>query len=191
VFLWPLYLGPQTSTVRHFHRWNHLLEPSTPLAAAAAGHQPRPYASCLCQWSSSYPLDNSVAAALQVHELGASIIHGANRYLLDLAREMNLTLTEGDDTDAAFSIWDGKGFVFSQVGGGVRSGTDSRHLGGLNLESIGVTLCPQGIQKPQGPCRILLHPVVELSEISSEMQGRHVSQVLRQRVSSVSWQMQG
>jgi hypothetical protein len=52
---------------------------------------------------------------LQVLELGASIIHGANHYMLSLAKEMNLTLTEGDDTGAAFSIWDGKDFVMSQV----------------------------------------------------------------------------
>jgi hypothetical protein len=52
---------------------------------------------------------------LQVLELGASIIHGANKYMLSLARDMNLTITEGDDTGAAFSIWDGKYFVMSQV----------------------------------------------------------------------------
>jgi hypothetical protein len=51
----------------------------------------------------------------QVLELGASIIHGANKYMLSLARDMNLTLTAGDDTGAAFNIWGGRGFVFSQV----------------------------------------------------------------------------
>jgi hypothetical protein len=52
---------------------------------------------------------------VQVLELGASIIHGANEYMLSLAREMGLTLDSGDDTGAAFNIWDGKDFVFSQV----------------------------------------------------------------------------
>jgi hypothetical protein len=56
-----------------------------------------------------------VLLPLQVLELGASIIHGANQYMLSLAREMNLTLSEGDDTGAAFSIWNGNTFVFSQV----------------------------------------------------------------------------
>lgn len=54
-------------------------------------------------------------AVPQVLELGASIIHGANQYMLSLAREMNLTLAQGDDTGATFSIWDGSNFVFSQV----------------------------------------------------------------------------
>lgn len=35
--------------------------------------------------------------------------------MLSLARELNLTLAQGDDTGAAFSIWDGSKFVFSQV----------------------------------------------------------------------------
>lgn len=52
---------------------------------------------------------------MQVLELGASIIHGANEYMLSLAEEMGLTLDSGDDTGAAFNIWDGKDFVFSQV----------------------------------------------------------------------------
>jgi hypothetical protein len=51
----------------------------------------------------------------QVLELGASIIHGQNQHVLSLARRLNLTLTQGDDTGAAFQIWSGKEFVFSQV----------------------------------------------------------------------------
>lgn len=64
----------------------------------------------------------------QVLELGASIIHGANHYMLSLAREMNLTLTEGDDTGAAFSIWDGKDFVMSQVWAVQTGGTTRRYI---------------------------------------------------------------
>lgn len=51
-------------------------------------------------------------------ELGASIIHGQNQHVLSLARQLNLTLTQGDDTGSAFQIWSGKEFVFAQVGGG-------------------------------------------------------------------------
>eukprot|EP00775_Hariotina_reticulata_P008634 gene8634-8815_t len=52
----------------------------------------------------------------QVYELGASIIHAQNQHVLTLAKAMNLTLQRGDDTDSAFSIWDGSRFVFTQAG---------------------------------------------------------------------------
>jgi hypothetical protein len=61
----------------------------------------------------------AAAAALcftpQTLELGASIIHAQNHYVLSLAKEMGLTPTQGDDTGDAFSVYDGSSFVFSQV----------------------------------------------------------------------------
>jgi hypothetical protein len=77
---------------------------------------------------------------LKVLELGASIIHGANQYMLSLAREVNLTLSTQDDTGAAFSIWDGRDFVFSQVNS--VAGTDNKH--GMQLDGallFQVTAC--------------------------------------------------
>lgn len=54
--------------------------------------------------------------SLQTYELGASIVHRVNEYVLGLARQMNLTVQPADDSgEAAFNIWDGSNFVFSQV----------------------------------------------------------------------------
>jgi hypothetical protein len=48
---------------------------------------------------------------------GLSKLHsGQHEYhFLDAVQAMNLTLQKGDDTDSAFSIWDGSRFVFTQV----------------------------------------------------------------------------
>lgn len=55
-------------------------------------------------------------SATQTLELGASIIHAQNHYVLSLAEAMNLTAVKADDTDSTFSIYDGNRFVFKQVG---------------------------------------------------------------------------
>ncbi|KAF8056474.1 PCYOX1 [Scenedesmus sp. PABB004] len=53
-------------------------------------------------------------------ELGASIIHAQNHHVLRLAAAVNLTAVRGDDTGAAFGIWDGERFAFRQSGWALR-----------------------------------------------------------------------
>lgn len=57
-----------------------------------------------------------VSVMLQTLELGASIIHAQNQYVLSLAKQMELTPIKGDDTGNVFNIYDGNSFVFKQVG---------------------------------------------------------------------------
>ncbi|WIA35625.1 hypothetical protein OEZ86_004041 [Tetradesmus obliquus] len=65
-------------------------------------------------------------------ELGASIIHAQNHYVLSLAKEMGLTLIQGDDTGDAFSLYDGSSFVFSQSGSQVRDTLAVLHRYGIS-----------------------------------------------------------